>query len=67
MGNGCVERGAIGADRTSQQVEALAATVSEWIDEQRDLILIGAAMRISKRYSVIGFRSGRSFASRAAK
>jgi transposase len=45
---GSVEPDAIGGDRTSHRVEAHAAKVLGWIDEQRDLTLVEIANRLAK-------------------
>ena len=44
---GSVEPDAIGGDRTSHRVEAHAAKVLGWIDEQRDLTLVEIAGRLA--------------------
>lgn len=45
---GSVEPDAIGGDRTSHRVEAHAAKVLGWIDEQRDLTLVEIANRLAE-------------------
>jgi len=45
---GSVDPDAIGGDRTSHRVEAHAAKVLGWIDEQRDLTLAEIANRLAE-------------------
>ncbi len=45
---GCIEPDAIGGDRHSHRVEAHAAKVLGWIDEQRDLTLVEIAARLTE-------------------
>jgi transposase len=45
---GSVEPDAIGGDRTSHRIEAHAAKVLGWIDEQRDLTLVEIANRLAE-------------------
>ena len=45
---GGIEPDAIGGDRHSHRVEAHAAKVLGWIDEQRDLTLVEIAVRLAE-------------------